>query len=250
MARCTASASAVIGPREGVIDRRGLAFRQRALHNHVDHAAVLGVHADQRAVLRRARQRLENRGVVHHQDARIRHEQFETRDALGHHRIHIFHAGVGQIGDDHVQPVVDHRAIFRLLPPGIERVAHLRAAAPGWRNRPAWWCRRKPPRACRSRNRRWRWCRRTACRDAYARRCRRAAAACPVASITLSAAVAGSPGAISDYLFAGDQEVRFLRTVGVDDFAVADQSRGHESEDSMFASKASRISRPLLTDSG
>ena len=38
--------------RERVIDRRGLAFGQRLLHDHVDHAAVLGVHADQRAVLR------------------------------------------------------------------------------------------------------------------------------------------------------------------------------------------------------
>ena len=56
MARCTASASARDGPRERVIDRRGLAFGQRPLHDHVDDAAVFGVHADQRAVLRGLRQ--------------------------------------------------------------------------------------------------------------------------------------------------------------------------------------------------
>ena len=43
------------GPRERVIDGRGPAFGQRPLHDDVDHAAVLGVHADQRAVLRGAR---------------------------------------------------------------------------------------------------------------------------------------------------------------------------------------------------
>ena len=33
-----------------------------------------------------------------------------------------------QIGDDHVQAVVDAGVAFGLLPPGVERVAHLRAA--------------------------------------------------------------------------------------------------------------------------
>src|ERR1035438_6912651 len=51
--------------REGMIDGRGLSFGQSSRDNHVDHAAVFGVHADERAVLRRSRQRLEYRSEEH-----------------------------------------------------------------------------------------------------------------------------------------------------------------------------------------
>ena len=68
--------------RERVIDGRGLSLGQRARDDHVDHAAVFGVHADQRAVLGGLRERLENGGVVHHQDVGIGHEQLEAGHAL------------------------------------------------------------------------------------------------------------------------------------------------------------------------
>ena len=116
------------GTRERVIDGRGLALGQRALDDHVDHAAVFGMHADQRAVLGGLRERFEDGGVIHHQDARIGHEQLEAGHAFAHHVVHVFEAGFAQIGDDHVQAVVDGGAAFGLLPPGVERVAHARAA--------------------------------------------------------------------------------------------------------------------------
>ena len=49
-----------------VMNWRGLAFGQRLAHDDVDHAAVLCVHADQRAVLRGLLQRAKNSRVVHH----------------------------------------------------------------------------------------------------------------------------------------------------------------------------------------
>ena len=47
-------------PRQRVVFGRGLAFGQRLLHQHVDDAAVLGVHADRAAVLARPQQRPED----------------------------------------------------------------------------------------------------------------------------------------------------------------------------------------------
>ena len=157
---------------------------QRPLHDDVDHAAVFGVQADQRAVLRGAAERLENGRVVHHQHARIRHEQLEAGHAFAHHVVHVFQAGFAQVGDDHVQAVVD---AWRGLRPSSTTYRARRACAcpsAGWRNRSAWWCRRMPRRACRFQNRRSKWCRRRACPDACGRRSRRAESACRVASIT------------------------------------------------------------------
>ena len=115
------------GPCQRVMNRRLLALGERLLHDHVDHAAVLGVHADQRAVLGCLLHRLEDRCVIHHQHAGIRHEQLEAGHALADHVVHVFQPRRAQIRDDHVQPIVDTRLPFGLLPPRIERVAHLRA---------------------------------------------------------------------------------------------------------------------------
>src|SRR5579871_1311096 len=52
---------------EGVIDGRGLAFGEGAGDDDVDHAAVFGVHADERAVFGGLGKRFENGGVVDHQ---------------------------------------------------------------------------------------------------------------------------------------------------------------------------------------
>ena len=116
------------GARERVMDGCGFAFGQRLPHDDIDHAAVLGVHANQRAVFRGLLQRAKDGGVVHHQDVRIRHEQLEAGHALAHHVVHVFQAGFGQIGDDHVQAIIDAGLRFRLFPPGVQRVAHPGAA--------------------------------------------------------------------------------------------------------------------------
>ena len=81
-------------PRERVIDGRGLALGQRLLHDDVDDRAVLGVHADQRAVLRRLLHGLEDGGVVDHQHVGIGHEELEAGHAFAHQVVHVFEAGV------------------------------------------------------------------------------------------------------------------------------------------------------------
>src|SRR5260370_9172475 len=105
------------------MDRGGLPLGQSAAHDHVDHAAILGVHADQRSVLGGAGERLEDGSVVHHEDARIGHEQFETGHAVGDHRIHVVETALAQIGYDHVQAVLDHGAAVCRLPPVVNGVA-------------------------------------------------------------------------------------------------------------------------------
>ena len=116
------------GPRERVINGRRLPLGQRLLHDDVNDGTVLRVHADQRAVLRRLPQRLEDGAVVDHERVGIGHEHLEAGHALAHQVVHIFQARVSQIGHDHVQPVVDARFAFGLLPPCVERVAHFGSA--------------------------------------------------------------------------------------------------------------------------
>ena len=48
------------GTRQRMIFRRALPFRQRPLHDHVNRAAVFGVHADQPAIFRRLRHGFED----------------------------------------------------------------------------------------------------------------------------------------------------------------------------------------------
>ncbi len=86
------------------------------------------MHANQRAILRRLPHRLEDRRVVDHQHVGVSHEQFEAGHALAHHVVHVFEACVAEVGHDHVQPVVDAGLALGLLPPRIERRAHLRPA--------------------------------------------------------------------------------------------------------------------------
>ena len=86
------------------------------------------MHADKRAVARGLRDGLEDSGVVHHQHARIGHEELEAGHAFVDHGVHIFQAGFVQVGHDHVQAVIDGGLVFGLLPPDVERIAHLHAA--------------------------------------------------------------------------------------------------------------------------
>ena len=107
---------------ERVVLRLGLPFGERLLHQHVDHSAVLGVHADRSAVLPGAKERPENRAVVEHEHAGVGHEQLERRHAFGDERVHLPLDGVGQLGDDHVEAVVDRGLPLRLAAPRVERV--------------------------------------------------------------------------------------------------------------------------------
>src|SRR3990172_8452452 len=116
------------GWREGVIVRRGFAFGQQPLHHQIDHTAVLGVHADQCAVVGRVSHRFENRRVVHQEYAGIGREELEGRDAfLLDHRVHLGQGIVGKLGDNQVHAVVDRGFAIGFLEPGVERLPHRRA---------------------------------------------------------------------------------------------------------------------------
>ncbi len=113
---------------EGVIDGRGLTLGEGASDDDVDDAAVFGVHADERAVLGGLGEGLEDGGVVHHEDVGIGHEELEAGHTFFHQIVHIFEAASAEIGDDHVQAVIDAGLAFGLFPPGVEGIAHAGAA--------------------------------------------------------------------------------------------------------------------------
>ena len=45
-----------------------------------------------------------------------------------HHVVHVFEAACAQVGDDHVEAVIDAGPALGFFPPCVERVAHARAA--------------------------------------------------------------------------------------------------------------------------
>ena len=90
------------GTSERMINGRRFALGQRMLHDDVNDGTILRVHADERAVLCRLTQRLEDRGVVDHQHIGIRHEQLEAGHAFAHHVVHVFEARIRQVGHNHV----------------------------------------------------------------------------------------------------------------------------------------------------
>ena len=69
---------------ERVVDGRGLTFGKSARDDHVDHTAVLRVHADKRAVFGGLGEGLEDGGVVHHKDVGVGHEELEAGHAFVH----------------------------------------------------------------------------------------------------------------------------------------------------------------------
>ena len=103
--------------RQRVEFRRGLPFRERPLDQDVDGAAVLRVHQDQRAGVGRPLHGPEDRRVVQHEHAGVRHEQLERGDPLAHERVHLALHLIVQLGDDHMEAVVDHGLALRLLYP-------------------------------------------------------------------------------------------------------------------------------------
>ena len=116
------------GTGKRVVDGRLLAFGQGLLHDHINYGPVFGMHADERAVFRGLLHGLEDGGVIDHEHVGIGHEELEAGDTFADEVVHVFEAGVGQVGDDHVQAVVDAGLALGLLPPGVERGAHLCSA--------------------------------------------------------------------------------------------------------------------------
>ena len=113
------------GTSESVIDGCALTFGQGSLYDDINNSAVFGVHTDESAVFGGLAESFENGGVVNHENAGIRHEEFEAGDTFVNHGIHIFKAGFAEVSDDHVQAVIDRRFLIGLFPPSVESVAHL-----------------------------------------------------------------------------------------------------------------------------
>ena len=110
------------GPREPVVHRSGLALVEELAHQHVDRAAVLRVHHDQRARLPRLAHRAEDRRVVEHEHAGVGHEELERRDALPDQLVHLLQDLVVHLADDHVEAVVGD-GVLRLREPAIETLS-------------------------------------------------------------------------------------------------------------------------------
>ena len=103
--------------------RRGVAGRERLLHQHVDRVAVLGVHHHERAGVGRDLHRPEQGLVVHHQRALVGHEQLVRGHALVRKRGQLLQrAALDEVGDGHVVAVVDHGLALALGVPGLERL--------------------------------------------------------------------------------------------------------------------------------
>ena len=102
---------------------------QRGLYQFVDDDAVLGVHADERAVLARLAHGPKDGGVVREQHAGVGHEQLVAGHPLVREPAHLRDPAVGQVRDDHVERVVDGRLAGRLPVPGVQALQGGRAAA-------------------------------------------------------------------------------------------------------------------------
>jgi hypothetical protein len=113
----------LLGPRQRVVDRVGVALRQRLLDQVVDAVAVLGVHHDQAAGLLGAVERRQEEVVGDHQRAAVREEHLEGRDALVDHRLHVGERAVVGLRDRHVEAVVDVRGTLGAPLPLLQRGA-------------------------------------------------------------------------------------------------------------------------------
>src|SRR5688572_2072917 len=110
--------------RPRVPDRIRLPLRDRVLDDHVDGVAVLGVHHHEAAGLSRDLHRLEERLVVDHDGALVRHEQLVRGDALvGQLRERVEAAAALDVGDADVEADVDDGlAALDLLEVVVERL--------------------------------------------------------------------------------------------------------------------------------
>ena len=123
IARPVASASNSSGRRQRVVDRVGVAGRERLLDEMVDREAVLGVHHHEAAGLLAALEHGQEEIVGHHQHVRVGEEDLERRHARVDHRLHVLErAGVG-LRDRHVEAVVDVGRPLGAAHPLLERRA-------------------------------------------------------------------------------------------------------------------------------
>src|SRR5215469_4911670 len=105
---------------ERVILRRSLPFCQSLFNNHVDGTAILGVHADHAAAIRRGAHGAEDAGIIEHEDTRISHEKFEAGHTIANELRHLVEASIGQVGDNAMEGVIGDGLWCGLLHPGIE----------------------------------------------------------------------------------------------------------------------------------
>ena len=110
-----------LGARARVVDRVGLAGRERALDEHVDRPAVLAVHHRQRVEVARGLEHAEEQVVGDHQHALVGEEDLEAGDALLDHRRHVGERALVGLGDRDVEAVVDVRGAGCALLPLVER---------------------------------------------------------------------------------------------------------------------------------
>ena len=113
----------LLGARERVVDRIGLARRQRLLDEVVDGEAVLGVHHHEAARLLAALEHGEEEVVGHHQHVRIGEEDLERGYARVDHRLHVGECAGVRLRDRHVEAVVHVRGALGAAHPLLERRA-------------------------------------------------------------------------------------------------------------------------------
>jgi hypothetical protein len=107
------------GPRPRVPARLGATLCERLGAQARDRVVVLAVEAHEGPEACRSLQRLEDDVVGHHQALRVGHVQLEARDPRLHHLGHDVVGGTGELGEAHVERVVDARLAVRLgVPPG------------------------------------------------------------------------------------------------------------------------------------
>src|SRR2546426_2822446 len=111
------------GARERVILRRAFSLGERLLNDHVDGAAVFGMHADEAAVFGGLAHGLEDRRVIEHEDARVGHEELEAGNAFADELAHLFELRGAEIGDDAVESVVGDGFVVGFLHPSVEGLA-------------------------------------------------------------------------------------------------------------------------------
>ena len=103
--------------------RRAMAALEQAARGPGEHRVVLGVHRNHRALAPGKRQEVEHLGVVQTQQ-RIGHEQLERGVAIpDQRRQFLAQHGLGRIGHDHVEGVVDHGLLGALAVVG-DHLAH------------------------------------------------------------------------------------------------------------------------------
>ena len=108
-------------PGQAVLHRVGPPRGQRLGHQLVDRDAVLRVHHDHRAGVRGPQHGPQDLAVGGVEHARVGHEHLEAVHARADAGLHLLERGVVDVGDDHVEAVVDRAVAVRLRVPLVQR---------------------------------------------------------------------------------------------------------------------------------